>query len=104
MLTLSIGPLNGLRFRFAKTRPDGKPGEGGGTAPNAELPSLTAVESRERPPGLRTRRMLEGKEDEVGVAGRTLMLLCGDFVSLLWCEPETDGDPMDIEDVEEALE
>lgn len=103
MLTLSIGPLNGLRFRLAKTSPDGKPGDGGGTAPNAELPSLTAAESRESPPE-RTRRMLEGKEDEVGVAGRTLMLLCGDLVSLLWCVPETEGELMDIEDVEEALE
>jgi hypothetical protein len=97
-----MGPLNGLRFRFAKTRPEGNPGDGGGTAPNAELPSLTLVESRVRPP-VRTRRMLEGKEDEVGVAGRTLMLLWGDLVNL-WPEMDTAGELMDIEDVEEALE
>lgn len=80
-MTFNIGPLNGLRFRFAKTRPDGKPGDGGGTVPNAELPSLTLLESRVRLP-VRTRRMLEGKEEEVGVAGRTLMELWGDLVSL----------------------
>ena len=48
--------------------------------------------------------MVEGKEDEVGVAGRTLILLWGDLVSLLWWVPETEGELIDIEDVEEALE
>lgn len=70
--------------------------------PNAELPSLTLLESRVRLP-VRTRRMLEGKEEEVGVAGRTLMELWGDLVSL-WPEMDTAGEVMDIEDVEEALE
>lgn len=79
VFTFNMGPLNGLRFRLAKTRPEGKPGEGGGTAPNAELPS--AVLLRLRLP-VRTTRMFEGKEDDVGVAGRTFMLLCGDLVSL----------------------
>jgi hypothetical protein len=49
---------------------------------------------------------LEGKEEEVGVAGRTLMLLCGDLVSLCEWLPDTEaeGEAMDIEEVEEALE
>jgi hypothetical protein len=79
---LSIGPLKGERFRFAKTRPEGKPGDGGGTAPKAELPSLMVLAGLTERPPLRATRMLEGKEEEVGVAGRTLMLLCGDLVSL----------------------
>lgn len=99
MLTFSIGPLKGLRFRFAKTRP----GEGGGTAPtvpNAALDSLIA----EGIP-VRTRRMLEGKLLLVGVAGRTLMLLCGDLASLcVWLDTETVGEVRDAEDVEEAFE
>ena len=48
--------------------------------------------------------MLLGNEDDVGVAGRTLiLLLCGDLVSL---RPEIDtaGDAMDAEDVDDALE
>jgi hypothetical protein len=53
-----MGPLNGLRFRFAKM----KPGDKGGTEPKAAPPS-------ERGP--RTTRMLDGKEELVGVAGRT---------------------------------
>jgi len=95
---LSMGPLKGERLRLAKTRPEGKPGEGGGTAPNALFPSVVT----ERPP-VRTTRMLLGKEDEVGVAGSTLMLLCGDLVSL-WPDTETAGEPMEMEDVEDALE
>lgn len=71
-------------------------------APNARLLSLTLLESRVGPP-VRTRRMLEGKEDEVGVAGRTLMLLCGDLV-ILWLDMDPAGEVMDTEDVEEALE
>jgi hypothetical protein len=100
-----MGPLKGLRFRFAKTRPEGKPGEGGGTEPKAELPSLMVLEGRERP-FVRATRMLLGKEDEVGVAGRTFMLLWGDLVCLWPWLPEADaeGEVMDIEDVEEALE
>jgi hypothetical protein len=100
-----MGPLKGLRFRFAKTRPEGKPGEGGGTEPKAELPSLVVLGLRERPPW-RTTRMLLGKDDEVGVAGRTFMLLCGDLVSLWPWLPVADaaGEVMDMEDVEEALE
>jgi hypothetical protein len=51
--------------------------------------------------------MLEGKVEEVGVAGSTLMLLCGDFRWLwLWLWPDmlTAGEAMLAEDVEEALE
>jgi hypothetical protein len=101
-----MGPLKGDFLRLAKTRPEGKPGEGGGTAPKAELPSLTLLESRVSPP-VRTRRMLEGNEDDVGVAGSTLMLLlCGDLVSLWLWPPDTDtaGEPIETEDVDEALE
>lgn len=54
----------------------------------------------------RTRRMFEGKVVEVGVAGRTLMLLCGLFVLWLLMWPltvETLGDAMEADDVEDAL-
>lgn len=67
--------------------------------PNAALDSV-------RPGGKpeRTRRMLLGKEEDVGVAGRTLMLLCGDLVSLwAWPETETAGEAMLAEEVEDAL-
>jgi hypothetical protein len=50
--------------------------------------------------------MLEGKVDEVGVAGRTLMLLCGLLVlwELMWpLTVETLGEAMDADDVEDAL-
>jgi hypothetical protein len=96
---------------LANTRPDGKPGEGGGTAPKAELPSAMLAGLRlsaplPPPPPVRTRRMLEGNEDEVGVAGSTLTLLWGDLVSLCEWLPETDtaGDPIDIDEVDDALE
>ena len=58
-----------------------------------------------RPP-VRTRRMFEGKDEDVGVAGSTLMLLWGDLVSLCGWLPDTDtaGEAMDAEDVDEALE
>lgn len=62
-----MGPLKGLRFRLANIRP----GDGGGTVPNAAPPSLS---------GPRTTRMLEGKVDEVGVAGRTFTEEWGDLV------------------------
>lgn len=47
--------------------------------------------------------MLEGKDDDVGVAGRTLMLLCGDFEGL-W-EPLTEpaGEASEAEEMDEAL-
>lgn len=69
-------------------------------------------EPKARPPSLRaegmparTSRMLEGKVDEVGVAGRTLMLLCG-LLAILWLWPDTEtaGEVMEAEDVEEAFE
>jgi len=85
----SMGPLNGLRFRLAKM----SPGEGGGAAPNAALASLS---------GARTRRMLDGKDEFVGVAGSTFTDACGDLV--LWPETETAGEVMLAEDVDEALE
>jgi hypothetical protein len=74
VLTFSMGPLKGLLFLFANTRP-GDCGGSGFPFPNAALDSL-------RPGGNpdRTRRMFEGKVEEVGVAGSTLMLLWGDFL------------------------
>lgn len=84
-----MGPLKGLRFLFAKMRP----GEGGGTVPNAAPPSLR---------GPRTTRMLDGKVELVGVAGRTLTEACGERV--LWLEMATVGEVMLAEEVDEALE
>jgi hypothetical protein len=93
-----MGPLNGLRFRFAKTRP----GDDGGTGfalPNAALDSL-----RPRGKPERTRRMLLGKVEDVGVAGSTFMLLCGDLLSLWeWPEMETAGEAMLADEVDDAL-
>lgn len=61
--------------------------------PKAAPPSLM---------GARTTRILEGKEELVGVAGRTFTEECGDFV--LWPETETAGEASEAEDVDEALE
>lgn len=63
--------------------------------PNAAPPSLS---------GARTTRMLEGKVDDVGVAGRTLTEECGDLVLWAWPETETEGEVMETEEVEEAFE
>lgn len=99
--TESMGPLKGLRFRFAKTRP----GEGGGLLDECGFPNAALDSFRPGGKPARTRRMLFGKEDDVGVAGRTLMLLlCGDLVSLCECpDTETAGEAMLAEDVDEAL-
>lgn len=52
----------------------------------------------------RTRRMFEGKDEDVGVAGRTFMLLCGDLEGLWeWPDVETAGETMEAEDVDDAL-
>lgn len=49
--------------------------------------------------------MLEGKLEEVGVAGRTLMLLWGDLEGLCeWPLVETAGETREAEDVDEAFE
>jgi hypothetical protein len=52
--------------------------------------------------GARTTRMLFGNVEFVGVAGRTLTEVWGDFV----LRPVTDtaGEAMDAEEVDEALE
>lgn len=84
-----MGPLNGLRFRLAKIRP----GLVGGRWPNAALDSLM---------GTRATRMLEGKVEVVGVAGRTLTEECGDRDGLFMVAGEAID--MEAEDVEEALE
>ncbi len=93
------GPLKGLRFLFAKM----SPGEGGGAVPKAAVLSLrVGIVVGEAPE--RTRRMFDGKVEDVGVAGRTLILPCGDLV--LWCPPptvETLGEAMEADDVEDAL-
>lgn len=48
--------------------------------------------------------MLEGKDEDVGVAGRTLMLLWGDLDGLCeWPEVETAGEASEAEDVDDAL-
>lgn len=67
---LSIGPLKTLRFLLAKI---GKPGLGGGRSENAAPPSSLSLSG----PCARTRRILDGKDDEVGAAGRTLTEECG---------------------------
>lgn len=79
------------------------PGEAGGAEPNAAPPSLVGGRMPIEGAPARTRRMLEGKVVEVGVAGRTLTLLCGDLV--LWCPltVETLGEAMETLEVEEAL-
>jgi hypothetical protein len=49
--------------------------------------------------------MLEGKLEEVGVAGSTLMLLWGDLEGLCeWPLVETAGEAREAEDVDDALE
>jgi hypothetical protein len=47
-------------------------------------------------------RTFEGKEEVVGVAGRTLTLVCGDFARFE--AVETEGDASEAEEVDEALE
>jgi hypothetical protein len=94
-----MGPLNGLLFLFAKIRP----GDCGGIL----LPFPKAALDSVRPGGNpeRTRRMLEGKLEDVGVAGRTLMLLWGDLEGLCeWLLTETAGEASEAEDVDEAFE
>jgi len=48
--------------------------------------------------------MLEGKDEDVGVAGRTLMLLCGDLDGLCECPlTEPEGEASEAEDMDDAL-
>lgn len=61
--------------------------------PKAAPPSLS---------GPRTTRMLDGKVEFVGVAGRTFTEEWGDLV--LWPVTETVGEVMEAEEVDEALE
>jgi hypothetical protein len=72
------------------------------------VPNASGADARKEgvlTPPVRTRRMLEGKADEVGVAGSTLMLLCGDLLSLCeWPETLTAGEVMEAEEVEDAFE
>ena len=96
-----LGPLKGERLRFANIIP----GDEGGAIPKAALLS----DAMGRPKGgapARTSLMLEGKVVDVGVAGRTLMLLCGDFFvcEAMWPETvETEGEAMEADEVDEAL-
>lgn len=96
VFTFSMGPLKGLRFRFAKMRP----GDGGAMLLNAAPPSLSSLS------GARTTRMFVGKELPVGVAGRTLTEEWGDLVRVwcAWLETETAGETREAEEVEEAFE
>jgi hypothetical protein len=97
-----LGPLKGERLRFAKMRP----GEGGGAVPNAAPPSLSVEMDAGGPPA-RTSLMLLGKVEEVGVAGRTFILLCGDLATLceLICPDTVDtlGEAIEADDVDDAL-
>ena len=102
MLVPMFGPLNGLLLRLANMMP----GLGGGAWPNAAPPSLAVsveIELMFGAPCL-TRRMLDGKVVDVGVAGSTLMLLCG--LLCFWAAPlmvDTLGEPTEMEDVLDAL-
>lgn len=72
--------------------------------PNAAPPSLSGAMLSAGPE--RTTRMLEGKEEDVGVAGRTLMLLCGErdlCAPLIWETLLTEGETMEALEVDEAL-
>ena len=98
-----LGPLKGDRLRFANMIP----GDGGGAVPKAAEFSFALVMvpgPREGAPA-RTRRRLLGNELDVGVAGRTLMLLCGLFFTCEMCPLTVDtlGDAMEALLVELAL-
>jgi hypothetical protein len=84
-----MGPLKMFFLRLAKTSPP---------APLPRFPHGASLKVEMG--GWRTTRMLEGKEEVVGVAGRTLTEWCGERVGI-----ETlDMEPEPLEDVEEALE
>ena len=106
-----LGPLKGERLRLANMMP----GEGGCAVPNAAVLSVALIpvfvfvsvfvpRPREGAPA-RTRRMLLGNVVDVGVAGRTLMLLCGLFLTWEMCPLTVDtlGDAMEALDVDDAL-
>lgn len=104
MLVPMLGPLNGLRLRFANMMP----GLGGGAWLNAAPPSLAPAVRVEMllmfGAPARTRRMFDGKVEDVGVAGSTLMLLCGDLCFVLApLRVDTLGEPTEMEDVLDAL-
>jgi hypothetical protein len=87
--------LNTLLLRFANT---GSPGLGGGTAEKA-APSLWKAAA------LSTTRMLDGKDEVVGVAGKTLTEeLCG--LRLIFMLVDAVGEAIEpvVDDVEDALE
>lgn len=74
--------------------------------PKAAPPSLCVLMPIEGAPA-RTSRMFDGKVEDVGVAGRTLMLLWGDRLTLwllMWpLTVETLGEAIEADDVDEAL-
>lgn len=94
---LSIGPRKGVFFRLAKTSP-----------PEEEEEEVVGVGKADSLNGeARTRRILEGKAEMVGVAGRTLTDEWGDRVDL--APPALGGMAeectlFEVEEVEEALE
>jgi len=93
LLTINIGPLNGVFFLFAKTRP------GEESAPKL-ADSLYWVEIGGG--AARTMRMFEGKVEVVGVAGRTLTDECGDRAGFVATAEECME--FEAEEVEEAFE
>ena len=90
VLRLSIGPRKGVFFLLAKTRP----GEEGIAPENAD--SVCGDE--------RTRRMLEGNVEVVGIAGRTLTEVWGDREERLVGGRAEEWIEFEFEDVELALE
>lgn len=80
-----MGPLNAVRFRRAKTRPeagDDINGAGAASLNTERIPAAVSFGSRKPLKGARTNRMLLGKRAEaLGVVGRTLTDECGDLES-----------------------
>lgn len=88
-------------MRFANRMP----GEGGGAVPKAAPPSLRGG-MLSAGAAARTSLMLDGKVEDVGVAGRTLMLLCGLLgLWVLMCPLTVDtlGETIEALDVDDVL-
>ena len=96
-LMCSIGPLNAVFFRFAKTRP-------GDDIVPLKARSSNVVDRFNGGGVVRTRRTLEGKADAVGVAGSTLTELCGDRAIGRGLLTEDETTEFDVEEVDEVLE
>jgi hypothetical protein len=88
-----MGPLNGLRLRFANMIP----GLGGGSELNAAEDSVSMVR------GLRG-TICSGNVPLVGVAGSTFTLACGLRAILMDEVPVGEAREPDVEEIEDALE